>query len=109
MPDDDVQPKSGDILANRRTFLAYVRTALALVAGGVALGLLTTDAQMPLRRVAAVLLVVSGAGVAVASYFEWLSTERDIRRAALPRRSLIVPAITGVVVVASVLLLSAAL
>ena len=100
---------AGDILANRRTFLAYVRTALALVAGGVALGLLTTDAQMPMRRVAAVLLVTSGAGVAVASYLEWLSTERDIRHGRVPRRSFLVPAITGVVAVSAILLLTAAL
>src|SRR3712207_6999563 len=43
-------------LANERTYLAWVRTALALVAAGVALDALADDMQPDLRLAASVLL-----------------------------------------------------
>ena len=51
-------------LANERTFLAWIRTALALTTGGVALEALTVSLLPGLRLAASLLLLVLGlAGV----------------------------------------------
>lgn len=47
-------------LANGRTFLAWTRTSLAFMAGGVALEVLDVPMAPPLRLVIAVLLTVLG-------------------------------------------------
>src|SRR4051812_33113486 len=47
-------------LANERTFLAWIRTSLALLAGGVALEALRVGFQPQLRLAASILLTVAG-------------------------------------------------
>jgi putative membrane protein len=65
--------------ANERTFLAWNRTALALIAAGLAAAeLLKTDPKA-LRLVVAIPLIVLGAVVALTSYARWESSERLIR------------------------------
>jgi putative membrane protein len=67
-------------LANERTALAWVRTSLALVAGGVAVTSLATLADLPaFLDVVAVVICLIGAAVAVASWVSWQRTERAIR------------------------------
>lgn len=92
--------------ANERTFLAWIRTALALIAGGVALD--TLDLSMPalLQAVAAGALVVLGVICAVAAWARWALAERAIRRrASLPASSVTVLVAAGVTGVAACLLL----
>jgi putative membrane protein len=67
-------------LANERTFLAYVRTALSLDAGGLAAGQFLRPGPIHLRLGIAVVLVVLGIGVAVFGYQRWLATERAMRQ-----------------------------
>lgn len=68
-------------LANERTFLAWIRTALALIAGGVALASLVPDLTPALLRDGlAVLLVVLAVAVAMRSYARWDRAERAIRQ-----------------------------
>jgi uncharacterized membrane protein YidH (DUF202 family) len=58
------EPDPRFTLANERTFLAWIRTALALTAGGVALEALTVPLLPGLRLAASLLLLVLGlAGV----------------------------------------------
>ena len=67
-------------LANERTFLAWNRTALALIAGGVALEALGLDLQPGFRLAAALVLAVP-----LLAWAEWARTERALRTsAALP-------------------------
>jgi inner membrane protein YidH len=67
-------------LANERTFLAWNRTALALVAGGLALTHLLPDGDpSPAQRAAGLALVVLCAGLVVASYRRWQDNDRAIR------------------------------
>jgi putative membrane protein len=68
-------------LANERTFLAWIRTGLALIAGGLALANFLPELRLPhLREAIAVLLMVLGAVVAVHAVDHWSRAERAIRR-----------------------------
>ncbi|WP_250001863.1 YidH family protein [Actinoplanes sp. M2I2] len=67
-------------LANERTFLAWIRTGLALIAGG--LGCAQFLPPLPvahLREIIAVALLVLGAVVALRAVHHWASTERAMR------------------------------
>jgi putative membrane protein len=69
-------------LANERTFLAYVRTALGLDAGGLAAAQFLRPGPIHLRLGIAVVLVTLGIGVAGFGYHRWLATEKAMRRGA---------------------------
>jgi putative membrane protein len=89
-------------LAAERTYLAYVRTALALLAGGVAVvGALPHAGHEGLRRVIGVLLVVVGLLLAVTARLRWREVDAAMRRGeALPRARAVTPVTVGVVLAA---------
>jgi len=67
-------------LANERTFLAWNRTALALIAGGLAVSQLLPSQDLPgLRRFLALPPIVLGGVVAWTSYHRWEANERALR------------------------------
>ena len=67
-------------LANERTFLAWLRTGLALVGGGLAAAQFLPPLPMShLREVIAVALLLLGAAVAIRAVDHWARTERAIR------------------------------
>lgn len=66
-------------LANERTFLAWTRTALALMAGGVALEALALEMYPPLRLAASLVLIVTGIILPIIAWFEWARVERRMR------------------------------
>lgn len=68
-------------LANERTFLAWSRTALALLVAGVALQALPLGLPGPARRTLAVIFVVMSVTAAAAGWLRWAQVERAIRRA----------------------------
>jgi putative membrane protein len=63
-------------LANERTFLAWIRTALGLVAAGVAVEALLDG---PLAGAAAAVLVGLGALVPTYAFLRWAVSERALR------------------------------
>jgi putative membrane protein len=67
-------------LANERTFLAWVRTSLALLAGGVALDAVALDGPDWLQTALAVVLVVLGLLGAAVAWLRWAAAERAKRR-----------------------------
>jgi putative membrane protein len=77
---EGAEPDPRFTLANERTFLAWIRTALALIAGGVALEALSLPIQPGLRIAASVLLLVLGLVAPVLAWFGWAGTERALRR-----------------------------
>lgn len=65
--------------ANERTFLAWNRTALALIAAGLAAAQFLKFNLHGLRLIIAVPLIVLGAALALASYLHWEDSERAMR------------------------------
>jgi putative membrane protein len=113
-PPAESEPDPRFTLANERTFLAWSRTALALVAAGLAIvQLLPPFHGVPLgRHVLGIPLILLGAVIAVAAYVEMTRNQTAMRRAApLPRSilpRLLATAIAGVAgLAAAVVLLSA--
>ncbi|MER7444949.1 YidH family protein [Micromonospora avicenniae] len=67
-------------LANERTFLAWLRTGLALVGGGLATAQFLPPLPLRhLREAIAVVLLLLGGAVAVRAVDHWARTERAIR------------------------------
>ncbi|WBB98380.1 MULTISPECIES: DUF202 domain-containing protein [unclassified Solwaraspora] len=67
-------------LANERTFLAWIRTALALVAGGLAIAQFLPELSVAhLREGLAVTLLLLGGTVALRAVDHWSRTERAMR------------------------------
>lgn len=66
--------------ANERTFLAWIRTSLALLAAAVAVDVVDLNMSDAVRRILAGLLVVLGLLSAVVAWVRWASAERAIRR-----------------------------
>lgn len=67
-------------LANERTFLAWLRTALALVGGGFAVAQFLPDLHRSVRAAVAVVLLVGGALVAARAVNHWVRVELAMRR-----------------------------
>lgn len=69
-------------MANERTFLAWNRTALAFIAGGLAVEQLL-DSGRATRLAVAIPLIALGAFVGVAGYYRWRvaedAIENDVR------------------------------
>jgi putative membrane protein len=95
-------------LANERTLLAWLRTGLALVAGGVAVATYAPDLGVPWGSAAvALLLVAIGLGAALTGHRRWRANEAAIRAGRPLPESWLVPAlnaaVAAVVVVVGVL------
>jgi putative membrane protein len=78
--DEGEEPDPRFTLANERTFLAWVRTSLALVAGGIGLEAFVPRLAVPgLRQVLAVCLVLLGTAVSATAWSRWVRTQRAMR------------------------------
>ncbi|GGM33086.1 membrane protein [Longimycelium tulufanense] len=71
------EPDPRFTLANERTFLAWLRTSLALMAGGVAAETVTPESR--LQDVLALGLLVAGIATAATAFGRWARTERAMR------------------------------
>lgn len=100
------EPDPRFTLANERTFLAWIRTSLALLAGGIAVEAFTSDLFVPsFRKTIAVVLLLLALALAAFACFRWLSIERAMRhRTPLPLPLLIPLLGIGGVVVSAVVI-----
>jgi len=108
------EPDPRFTLANERTFLAWSRTALALVAAGLGIvQLLPPFPGVPLgRHVLGVPLIILGAVIAVAAYWEMTRNQHAMRRGEPLPRSILPRLLAGTIagiaaLAAAVVLLSA--
>ena len=111
---EGTEPDPRFTFANERTFLAWSRTALALVVAGLGVvQLLPPFPRVPWgRHVLGVPLIVFGAIVAVVAYGEWVKSQRAIRLSRPLPRSVMPRLLAGVITViaaiaATVVLISA--
>jgi putative membrane protein len=77
--DEGDEPDPRFSLANERTFLAWVRTALAMFAGGVALHALEVPSTDWLRTLLVVVLLGLGGLICLFSLVRWARVERAMR------------------------------
>lgn len=113
--DDGTEPDPRFTFANERTFLAWSRTALALVVAGLGVvQLLPPFPGVPWgRHVLGVPLIVFGAVVAVVAYGEWVRSQRALRlgqplpRSVMPQ--LLAAVVTVIAVIAAIVVLVSAL
>ena len=86
-------------LANERTFLAWFRTSLALIAGGVAVVQLVPEFAFPgARHALGVVLTIGGGALAVAALRRWQLVQEAMRREEdLPPTR--IPAVLGIALV----------
>jgi len=105
-PDGPGQPSQDEpdvrfTYANERTFLAWNRTSLALIATGVAATQLLPKFEVTWgRRLLGLPLIALGAVLAVTSFLNWRSNERAMRRGEpLPRSVMPLVLCAGITVV----------
>jgi putative membrane protein len=107
---EEQEPDARYTYANERTFLAWNRTALALIATGVAATQLLPSFHVTEgRRILGLPLVALGAVVAATSFRHWRANQRAMRRGEpLPRSPMPLVLAAGVIVVAVIAVVLAA-
>lgn len=77
-----IDPDVRFLLANERTLLAWIRTALAVVAGGVALTQIGKDSNA--QNIIGIAAIMLGGFMAVVGYIRFQAADKAIRRGELP-------------------------
>jgi putative membrane protein len=100
--EDGVEPDYRFTLANERTFLAWIRTSLGLLAGGVAVRQLIEPFDVTGgRTVLALLAIAASAVLAAGGFLRWRGVQRAMRRGEpLPPAHLVPVVAVGLLVVA---------
>ncbi len=100
--EDGVEPDYRFTLANERTFLAWMRTSLGLLAGGVAVRQLIEPFDVTGgRTVLALLAIAASAVLAGGGFLRWRGVQRAMRRGEpLPPAHLVPVVAAGLLVVA---------
>lgn len=97
-------------LANERTFLAWLRTTLALVAAGVAVDFVDLAVDATVQRAVAAVLLGLGVACPPLAFYRWAVSERAMRRdEPLPPIGTSAVVITGGVLLATAVLAVVAL
>jgi len=103
--DEGDEPDPRFSFANERTFLAWIRTSLALLAAGVALQALPVDIAPGPKRWLSVLFIVLALVTAAVGWIRWARSERAMRRNEdLPGSIATAVLVAGVAIAALVLL-----
>lgn len=98
-PKNDLDVDIRFLLANERTLLAWVRTGLTLIAGGVAVAFVATDSGY--GTVAGIGAISFGGALALIGYVRYRLADAAIRAGVLPATG-----IGGILVVAGVVAFS---
>jgi putative membrane protein len=99
------EPDARFTLANERTMLAWVRTALALVAAGIVVDAINLPLDDGFRRWMSAGLVLLGGIAAAGGWVRWAKAERAMRTATpIPAPTLGAVVVGGLVLAAGVVL-----
>lgn len=102
------EPDPRFTLANERTFLAWTRTSLAFMAGGVALDALPVAGLSDgLRTLLAVFVIAVGVLISLGAAVRWLRVERAMRTKKPLPVPMIVPLLSAAAVLACAAVLAA--
>lgn len=75
------EPDPRFTLANERTFLAWIRTSLAVLAGGVAVEAFASEIfPLEIRKVLSISLLLLAMFISSTACFRWLTIERAMRQ-----------------------------
>lgn len=101
------EPDPRFTLANERTFLAWIRTTLALLAGAAAVDALGLPMPQIAQQTITLALALAGLISAVQAWRGWTATERAMRLGEpLPRNRTLMPLVALLVLVAIAFLLA---
>jgi len=79
--DEGSEPDYRFTLANERTFLAWMRTALGLLAGGIAMRELVPEFEITwMRPLLSLVAIGASLVVAVGAFLRWVAVQRAVRR-----------------------------
>lgn len=93
-------------LANERTFLAWIRTALALIAGGVAVVQLVPALSIPgIRHALGMVLTAAGGVLAVLAVARWRRVQAAMQEGIELPRSLMPVLLGGAIVALTIALI----
>ena len=102
---DGTEPDHRFSLANERTFLAWIRTALALLAGGVLLDQFATKLSPPVVVVGiAIVLCVLAALLCGLAYFRWKAIEIAMRHARALPSTIAMPLLSSVLAIVGIVI-----
>lgn len=102
--DPGEEPDYRFTLANERTFLAWIRTALALMAAAVAVVHLLPRLDIPgARRTLGALLIAAALIISVYAYPRWLAVQRAMRTGGNLPRSFLLPITASVLTIAGLI------
>jgi putative membrane protein len=104
IPEDKLGPDARFLLANERTLLAWVRTALAVLAGGFALIQLSNDSIT--QSVIGVAIIILGTFMTVVGYIRFKIADKAIRQGKLPPSGVEPVIQTGGIVVVAIALVA---
>jgi putative membrane protein len=107
-PDQEIdeEPDVRFSYANERTFLAWNRTALAMITAGLAITQLLPPFHVPGgRRMIGLPLILVGTVVALASFSQWQRNERAMRAHRPLPQSILPKLVAGVVALSSIVAL----
>jgi putative membrane protein len=103
---EDHEPDYRFTLANERTFLAWIRTSLALLAGSVAIAqLIPPLAIHDARKILGGLLAIISIAIVVHSGLRWRSVQKAMRHDAPLPPSLAIWLLTGAIILIGFLVL----
>lgn len=102
-PSKRFEPDVRFLLANERTLLAWIRTSIALQAGGIVLAGLETD-NLSAQKAFGLVIIAIGGLTALIGYYRFRDADRAIRAEKLPTTG-IMPALGA----ASLITIAAAL